>query len=546
VVVPHDAAALAGTARRVSESRRVLSIASGTLASRITGLLRVLVLAYVLGFSPLADAFNLANTVPNMLFDLVLGGIASATFIPVFVERLAVDGERHAWKSISSVVTVALVLLGFASVLAWILAPYLIDGFTALGHSAPSAHHDVTTQLATQRAVATSLLRWFVPQIFFYGLIAVSSSLLNVRHKFGAPAWVPMANNAVCIAVLFWFHLVDPTPTLASVNHTTNLATLGLATSAGVLLQALLLVPSMARADLWRLSFRFDLRDVAVRAVARLGAWTLAIVVANQIALYVVLAFAFGSSSHAPISAYTYGWSFMQMPYAVVVVSVLSAMTPQLAALATAKDHRGFSQRLGLGLRQSLLIIIPLSAVLVILAQPIVALALNHANGAHSLPAGTVLAVLAAGLPGFTVFQVAIRAMQARQRARDAFWLYLLQNSLNIALALVMGRHSLGALTATVSISYSVAAIVALVVLARQKVTLMDTLLSEPIARSLFAAVMSAIAMAVFYNLNGWVSGVGLAARFTLSGIGGLVVYGGLMAFVHRRRRASMQRARRQ
>ena len=76
----------------------MLSMAGGTAVSRATGLLRVLVLAWVLGFTPLADAFNLANTVPNMLFDLVLGGILSATFIPVFVERLALDGERRAWR----------------------------------------------------------------------------------------------------------------------------------------------------------------------------------------------------------------------------------------------------------------------------------------------------------------------------------------------------------------------------------------------------------------------------------------------------------------
>jgi putative peptidoglycan lipid II flippase len=524
----------------VSESRTVLSIASGTLASRITGLLRVLVLAYVLGFSALADAFNLANTVPNMLFDLVLGGIASATFIPVFVERLALDGERRAWKSISSVVTVALVFLFVASAAAWLLAPYLIDGFTALGH-AGTAHRP--SQLATQRAVATSLLRWFVPQIFFYGLIAIATALLNVRRKFGAPAWVPIANNLVCIGVLWWFHLVDPTPTLSSVQHSSSLVGLGLATSAGVLIQALLLLPSMARSDLWRLSFRFDLRDVALRAVARLGAWTLAVVMANQIALYVILAFAFGDSAKAPISAYTYGWSFMQMPYAVVVVSVLSAMTPQLAALSTASDHRGFTQRLALGLRQSLLVIIPLSAVLVILAQPVVALLLAHANGRHSLAAGTVLAVLAAGLPGFTVFQVAVRALQSMQRARDTFLLYLFQNSLTIALAVVMGRHSLGALTATVSIAYSAAAVAALVVLTRLKVSLWPTLLSEPVRRSLFAALLAAGAMALAYNVNGWVNGVGLAARFLFAAASGLVVYGGVMALLHRRSSASQSRS---
>src|SRR5580658_11382292 len=150
-----------------THSSRVVSMASGTLVSRVTGLFRVLVLAWVLGFTPLADSFNLSNTVPNMLFDLVLGGIATATFIPVFVERLALDGERRAWKSISSVVTGALIVLAGASVLAWFLAPYIIDGFTFLQRT--STAHESAAYIAHQRQIAaqqrvvsTDLLRFFV------------------------------------------------------------------------------------------------------------------------------------------------------------------------------------------------------------------------------------------------------------------------------------------------------------------------------------------------------------------------------------------------
>src|SRR5665213_2266369 len=168
--------------RGATHGGRVLSMAGGTAASRGTGLLRVLVLAWVLGFTPIADSFNLANTVPNMLFDLVLGGVAGATFIPVFVERLALDGERRAWKSISSVVTGALIVLATASLIAWFCAPWIIDGFTAFRHSTTTESVAVLSQ---QRAVATDLLRWFVPQIFFYGVIGVATSLLNIRNRFG-------------------------------------------------------------------------------------------------------------------------------------------------------------------------------------------------------------------------------------------------------------------------------------------------------------------------------------------------------------------------
>src|ERR1019366_2651961 len=185
VVATHLSTQIAGTARSMTRGAtpggRVLSMAGGTAASRLTGLFRVLVLAWVLGFTPLADAFNLANTIPNMLFDLVIGGVLSATFIPVVVERLSLDGERRAWRSISTVVTAAVAVLVIASAVAWVLAPWIIDGFTFLQHA--STAKQVHT-LHSQRRVATEFLRWFVPQIFFYGVIGIATALLNVRGKF--------------------------------------------------------------------------------------------------------------------------------------------------------------------------------------------------------------------------------------------------------------------------------------------------------------------------------------------------------------------------
>ncbi len=511
-----------------SHGSRVVSMASGTLVSRLTGLLRVLVLAWVLGFTPIADAFNLANTVPNMLFDLVLGGIAGATFIPVFVERLALDGERRAWKSISSVITTALVVLVTASLVAWFCAPWIIDGFTFMHHA--SSTRGATT-LAQQRVVATELLRWFVPQIFFYGIIGIATALLNIRGRFGIGSWVPVANNIVCIGVLVWFHLVDPTPSLHSLQGSHNLMWLGLGTTLGVAVQFLFLLPSLARSDLWRLSFRMNLKDPAVRSVGRLGSWTLLVVVANQLSLYVVLAFAFGIGGSGPVSAYTYGWSFMQMPYAVVVVSVLAALTPQLAAMATGENYAGFTERLRFGLRQSLVIIIPCTLILLILAQPIVAILLNHLNATHNISAGTVLAVLAAGLPGFTVFQLGVRGLQAMQRAREVFYLYALENALTIALCFVLGRHSLAGLTASVSIAYSASAVLALAVLGRHQVRVSSVIWSLHVRRSLGASILATLVMALAYSGPTWSRGAGLVARFSLAFVLGVVTYG-LVVFV--------------
>jgi putative peptidoglycan lipid II flippase len=497
-------------------------MASGTMVSRLAGLFRVLVLAWVLGFTPIADSFNLANTVPNMLFDLVLGGVAGATFIPVFVERLALDGERRAWKSISNVVTGALIVLAAASLISWFCAPWIIDGFTAFRETKSTASLLV---LAQQRAVATDLLRWFVPQIFFYGVIGVATSLLNIRNRFGVAAWVPLANNIVCIGVLVWFHLVDPTPMLATLSGSHDLMWLGLGTTLGVAVQFLCLVPSLFRSNLSRLSFRFNLKDPALRAVSRLGSWTLLVVLLNQLSLFVVLAFAFGIGGNGPVSAYTYGWSFMQMPYAVVVVSVLGVLTPQLAGMSTAADFEGLSERLRFGLRQSLVIIIPCTLVLLVLAQPIVAILLNHLNARHDIAAGTVLAVLAAGLPGFTIFQLCVRGLQSMQRAREVFYLYALQNVLTIVLCVAIGRHSIAGLTASVSIAYSAAAVAALAALARHHVTISSVIWSRHVRRSLGASLVMALVMALAYSAPTWNRGAGLVARFSFAVVAGLGAY---------------------
>jgi len=497
---------------------RVVSLASGTLASRLTGLLRVLVLAWVLGFTPLADAFNLANTVPNMVFDLVLGGVASATFIPVFVERLAVDSEENAWRSISSVVTGAIGILAITAVAAWILAPQIVQGFTAMQHG--HSH-----SLASQREVAVQLLRWFVPQIFFYGLIGISTAMLNIRNRFTAGAWTPVVNNIICIAVLIWFHQVEPHPTVNSVSSTQHLMYLGVGTTFGVALQFLCLLPSLSATDLYRLRLRIDFADPALAAVRRLGAWTLAVVVANQASLYVVLAVAFAIGGSGPVSAYTYGWSFMQMPYAVVVVSVISSLTPQLARYATEENFEALTSRLRLGLRQSLVIIIPCTLLLVVLGSPLVALLLHHADLRHPLLAGTVLKILAVGLPGFTVFQLGIRGLQAMQRAKEVFALYAVENLLNIALAYSIGRHSMAGLTGSVTISYSLCAFLVLFVLSRHQVSIWSELWSVHVRRSLVASVVSLFAMTFVYSAITAKVGIGIFERFTGAALSGMMVY---------------------
>ena len=534
--------AIATTVPSLSEGatglrRAVSSMALGTALSRGSGVIRVLVLAYVLGISPLADAYNLANTIPNMLYDVVIGGVLGATFIPVFIERLAKRSEREAWRSISSVVTLAVIVLAVSTVAFFLAAPWIIDAFTAFNHSGINDPQ----KLALQRQLSTDLLRWFTPQILLYGLLGIGGALLNVRRRFGAPMWVPIANNIVCIGVLIIFAMVAPSPTLHSVALSPGqIALLGAGTTAGVAIQLLLLGPSLWKAKLGRVRWRLDLKDEAVTAVLRLGSWTFGIVVLNQIALFVVIALAFSSGGPGPVSAYTYAYAFMQMPYAIVAVSVMSGITPDLSHHHAVSEHEAFSRRVGTGLRATLALIIPASLVLFMLAKPLTALLLGHgaSDPRQTAQTASALAKLSLGLPGFTVFQYCIRALQARREAATAFVLYVGENVANVVFALLLVRPlGLGGVALSVSIGYTLAAVVALFVLHQRMGRLGPAGCFRPLVRVSIASVIMSLLLLVISNLSTSTSVIGLLTR-----VMGALVVGGLAyllvaAFLGRRAR---------
>jgi putative peptidoglycan lipid II flippase len=523
--------------------RATMGMAVGTGLSRLTGVGRVFALAYVLGFHRLGDAYNLANTTPNMLFDIILGGVLSATFLPVFVERLTNRPEREAWRSISAVLTLSLVVLVAATVACWVGSPWIIDALTALDHG----HGVSAASLAQERAVATSLLRWFVPQVFFYGAISLATALLNTRRRFGAPMWVPIANNVICIGVLLWFrHVVGNTPSLAGVHlHSSQILILGLGTTAGVAVQALLLLPSLGRAGLGHLHWRWDPRNEAVATMARLGGWTFGFVVANQVALFVSLALA-GSVGPGSVSAYTYAYTFMQMPYAVVAVSVMSAVAPDLARFWSSHDRRAFKHRLHSGLRAELAIILPAATGMVLLARPAVALLLGHGTTRLTSTAGTgpALAIFAVGLPGFCTFLYVVRVLQSMQRTRVAFWLYIIENGLNIALALAL-VHPLGVrgLAISLSVAYTIAAAIGLFVLRSWLGRLGAPGSWQPLRGVGVATAVMGVAVLVVVDLSGSASGFGLLLRVAASVATGVVVFAGTAAALASRQRSPRPRS---
>ena len=318
-------------------------------------------LTVALGGGGFADGYNLANTTPNIITDIVIGGVLSATFVPVFVDRLTTRRADEAWEAISAVVTVTVVVLLAATVAFFFLAPAIVHLYTVTNHNA---------DVDAQRREAVFFLRWFVPQLTCYGLIALFTALLNTRGKFAAPMFVPIANNLVLIVVLLWFHALVPHPSLASIDaHHTDLVLLAIGTTLGVVVQAALLLPSLARARL-HVHFLWRPAHEAMRRITRLAGWTFGWVVANQVALVVILALADGVKAPGAVSAYTYAYRFFQLPYGIVAVSVMTCGDPLPGRTVGPGDMVAFRHRMAFGLRGILAIIIPAAVGMVLLSHP--------------------------------------------------------------------------------------------------------------------------------------------------------------------------------
>ena len=348
------------TASDVRLARTSAVIGVGTLLSRVTGFLRVSALV-ALGLGPLTDAYNLANSTPNIVYELLVGGILTATLIPLFVESY----ERDDPTATNAITSVAVSLLFVGTVAGTLAAPWLIDAYVAVAGNTQHVGH------AAQQALATDLLRWFMPQMLFYGITALATSLLNARRRFAAAAFAPVLNNVVVIVMLIAVgRATAAPPTVRSVLDDPWLVLLlGLGTTIGVVAMALVLLPAVHRAGI-RVRWHWAPGHPAVRRLARLSGWTVGYVAANQVAFFVVLALAYRSQSN--ISVYLAAFTFFQLPHGLLAVSVMTALGPELASRHQAGDTPGLRDHFARGLHMLLIVMIPAAVALAVLARPLI------------------------------------------------------------------------------------------------------------------------------------------------------------------------------
>jgi putative peptidoglycan lipid II flippase len=300
-----------------------------------------------------------------------------------------------------------------------------------------------------------------------------------------------------------------------------------LGTTLGVVVQAALLLPSLRRAHL-HIHFRWEPAHQAMKTIVRLAGWTFAFVVSSQIALVVILALADGIRPPGQVSAYTYAYTFFQLPYGVVAVSVMSAVTPSLSARWALRDTTGFRHRLAFGMRGMLAIIIPSSIGMLILARPLIDLVLVHGSETSAQGASTAaaLAMFALGLPGFCLFLYMVRVLQSMQDTRTAFYLYLVENGVNIIFGVALvGPLGVRGLALSISISYTVAAVAALLVIRHRIGGLGGDNLTRPIKRVVGASAVMAVVTVLAVNVSSATHGIALLARVVLAVVAGALAY---------------------
>jgi len=496
----------------------------GTMLSRVTGLVRTLALAFVLGHAVLATGYNLANTTPNMVYDLLLGGILSATLVPVFVGQI----ERDDHEGIDAVVTVLVTAMVAFTVVAMLAAPWIFRIYTW----ASSTNRD---QLID---VGVPLLRWFLPQILFYGLTALGTALLNARRSYAAAAFAPVLNNIVVLAMLgaFWvLRSRHEVPSATTVAHSPALlALLGGGTTIGIVAMALVLWPAMRRAGI-RLHWRFDHRNRSVRKVFGLSAWTLAYAAVNQVALVVVLALASHHSTD-DVNAYTYAFIFFQLPYGLFAVSLMTTVVPELSSFVARADAAGFRRSFALGFRMLLLVMVPASIGCAVLAHPLVTALLGHARYRSAAPlTGDILLLFATGMVGYSVYLYALRVFYALRDTRTPFLLSVFQNAVNVVLALLfiyVFKLNAQGLALAYSVAYSAAAVIALAAARKRMVRLDGRRTVAASVRIGLASAAMGVAVAAVVRLIGPADGFkALIPTFAGTAVGG-AVYAGLVVLL--------------
>ena len=473
-------------------------MAVGTVTSRVTGVARDITMTAALGFFLVSDAFSLGNSLPNMIYILVIGGALNAVFIPQLVRKMKDDadgGRAYADR----LITLTAITLFFLSVLAIVMAPLIVAVYTPSDY--PKNEFDL----------AVAFTRLCLPQIFFYGIYTMFSQVLNTRGKFGAPMFAPIANNIVAISTFLLFIYFAGTAAAAEGNLSSGQVwLLGLGTTLGVVAQALILIPVLIRAGyMWRP--RFDLRGHGLGKAGKLAVWTIGLVLVNQLTYIVITRLAAQANVNAAaqevvaagLTTYQKAHLVFMLPHSVITVSIVTALLPALSRVAHAGKLSQVGRDISGALRLVSFFIIPVTAILFVVGISVAVLLFGFgaATTQQAELMGQVISIFMLGMIPFTLFYVLLRGYYSLEDTKTPFFITVIFSLVLLVLLVPFfnnftgGGTQISFMAACYSGSYWVGLLIAWIVLARKLGGLQSGTTIASITRMGVAGLFSVFAM---------------------------------------------------
>ena len=321
------------------------------IISRVTGFARTWVMGLAFGVSFLASSYNIANNLPNMLYELVVGGMLVTAFLPVYMEARREGGRTAANAYVGNLLSILLVLLGAVSILAMVFAPGLIwtQAFMSSGE---------------ELDVAVYFFRIFAVQILFYGLGSVFSGVLNAHRDYFWSNFAPVLNNVVVIASFAAFPLIEP------VSREIAITVVAVGTTAGVAVQMACQIPALGKFGIHP-RLHIDLSDPLLKKTLALGVPTVLAAVCTLVTASVQnsAALAVQPETGASVAAYARLW--YTLPYALISASLNTALYTELARDAAAGDLSGVRRGMADGIAEQFFLLIPFALYLMVFSFPL-------------------------------------------------------------------------------------------------------------------------------------------------------------------------------
>ena len=477
-------------------------MALGTIISRITGFVRGILIVAVLGTTLLADTYNVANTMPNILYNLLVGGALTAIFIPQLVRSFDHEdgGDDFASRLIT---TISLILLVLVS-LGMFFAPALVRLY---------APEFFTAGFEREQEIAIAFTRYCLPQIFFLGLFTMLGQVANARGSFGPLMWAPIANNIVGIALFGGFLLFSPGIDISSITSN-QVALLGWGTTFSVVVQALVLVPVMKKLGV---SIKPKLGVSGLGKSFNLAGWTLVYVLISQLGYLVTVNVATsaavrsaqeGIETGVGYTPYTYAYYVLLLPYSIVTISIVTAILPHISKLALDGKRDEVKAQLIRAIRLVGVITVP-SAVAFLFFGPLITQSIFVGiSNEDSRYIGYVLSALSFGLVAFSINLILIRGFNAFEDTRTQVASILVINIVSVAmsyffLSFVKTQWVTIGLGVAFSVSYLVGLFVTLGLLKKHVGKLA---ISEFLGQHLRLLIASVLAMAPLFVMTQYIS----------------------------------------